>query len=131
MQWNTPDLIYLCALFVSHELQYEAHGHTHMLCVTRFGERFPPMTTAYDRELGELMWETVREQQMEDHYKEGVYVHLSGPSYETPAEARFLRMVGADAVGMSTVPEVIVARHCGIRVLGEGPDPRWSGCVLS
>ena len=77
------------------------------------------MTAAYDRELGVLMSRTAHELQMDDYYKAGVYVYLSGPSYETPAEARFLRMVGADAVGMSTVPEVIVARHCGIRVVGK------------
>lgn len=48
-----------------------------------------------------------------------MYVHISGPNYETPAEARFLKQAGADVVGMSTAPEVVVAKHCGMRVLGE------------
>lgn len=51
--------------------------------------------------------------------QEGVYVHISGPNYETPAEARFLGLVGGDTVGMSTAPEVVVAKHCGMRVLGQ------------
>ncbi|KAL5467629.1 hypothetical protein EMCRGX_G031888 [Ephydatia muelleri] len=84
----------------------------------RFGERFHSMSTAYDGDLRKLMRTTASELAMGEYFREGVYVYLSGPNYETPAEARFLRMVGADAVGMSTVPEVIVARHCGIRVLG-------------
>ena len=87
--------------------------------ICRFGERFPPMTIAYDRDLRTLMKATASELQMGEFFREGVYVYLSGPSYETPTEARFLRMVGADAVGMSTVPEVIIARHCGIKVLGQ------------
>ena len=77
------------------------------------------MTTAYDRDLRKLIKATANELHMGEFFHEGVYVYLSGPNYETPAEARFLRMVGADAVGMSTVPEVIIARHCGIRVLGQ------------
>ena len=55
----------------------------------------------------------------ESGLQEGVYVHITGPNYETPAEARYLRQAGADTVGMSTAPEVVVAKHCGMRVLGE------------
>ncbi|MFZ0522537.1 MAG: purine-nucleoside phosphorylase [Candidatus Acidiferrales bacterium] len=82
----------------------------------RFGLRFPDMTTAY--------WKPYREAALAEakrlgiEVSEGVYAALSGPSYETPAEIRYLRTIGADLVGMSTVPEVIVARHMGIRVLG-------------
>jgi purine-nucleoside phosphorylase len=81
-----------------------------------FGPRFPDMSQAYDRELCEKARRVARESGFLLH--EGVYVGLSGPSFESPADLRFLRMAGADAVGMSTVPEVIVARHGGTRVLG-------------
>lgn len=81
-----------------------------------FGPRFPDMSQAYDRALGELARQAARENNLE--LREGIYVGLSGPSFETPADLRFLRIAGADAVGMSTVPEVTVARHGGIRVLG-------------
>jgi purine-nucleoside phosphorylase len=82
----------------------------------RFGPRFPDMTAAYDRGFREM---TVAEGNR-NHIAlyEGVYSALPGPSYETPAEIRYLRAIGADLVGMSTVPEVIAARHCGMRVLG-------------
>jgi purine-nucleoside phosphorylase len=82
----------------------------------RFGPRFPDMTQAY--------WKSYRQFALEEAQKlgievfEGVYAALTGPSYETPAEIRCLRTMGADLAGMSTVPEVIVARHMGIRVLG-------------
>lgn len=81
-----------------------------------FGPRFPDMSQAYDRQLCEMARKVARENGLLLH--EGVYVGLSGPSFETPADLRFLRTAGADAVGMSTVPEVIVARHGGTRVLG-------------
>jgi purine-nucleoside phosphorylase len=82
----------------------------------RFGPRFPDMTTAYDRRFREM---TVGEGNRHSiGAYEGVYAALPGPNYETPAEIRYLRSIGADLVGMSTVPEVIAARHCGMRVLG-------------
>jgi purine-nucleoside phosphorylase len=81
-----------------------------------FGPRFPDMSQAYDRVLCELARKVANENKLVLH--EGVYVGLSGPSFESPADLRFLRLAGADSVGMSTVPEVIVARHGGTRVLG-------------
>ncbi|PWA24891.1 hypothetical protein CCH79_00010103, partial [Gambusia affinis] len=85
---------------------------------TRFGVRFPCMSDAYDRELRALAKETAEEHGCGSFLQEGVYCMLAGPTYETIAECRALQKLGADAVGMSTVPEVVVARHCGLRVLG-------------
>ncbi len=81
-----------------------------------FGPRFPDMSRAYDREYHQYARKTAQEKGFPLH--EGVYICLAGPSFETPADLRFLRTIGVDAVGMSTVPEVIVARHSGMRVLG-------------
>lgn len=81
-----------------------------------FGPRFPDMSCAFDKELRALAHECASEQGFA--LREGVYAQMTGPTYETPAEIRMLRTLGADAVGMSTVPEVIVARHGGMRVLG-------------
>lgn len=83
-----------------------------------FGPRFPAMTVAYDKQLRTVAKETAIELGYQGFMREGVYVHLTGPNYETPSECRYLRLCGADAVGMSTAPEVVVARHAGIRVLG-------------
>lgn len=80
------------------------------------GARFPDMSEAYSRRLRGVAKETAAE--LGVPLKEGVYVGLLGPSYETPAEIRMLRTLGADAVGMSTVSEVIVARHAGLEVVG-------------
>jgi purine-nucleoside phosphorylase len=80
------------------------------------GPRFPDMSQAYDLELQKIARQVAHASGIP--LQEGVYVCLAGPSFETPTEIRFLRLVGADAVGMSTVHEVIVARHMGIRVLG-------------
>lgn len=80
------------------------------------GVRFPDMSTAYNKKFIELAKSVASK--LEIQIKEGVYVGNTGPSYETPAEIRMLRTIGGDAVGMSTVPEVIVARHAGIEVLG-------------
>ncbi|WP_420819429.1 purine-nucleoside phosphorylase [Paenibacillus thalictri] len=82
----------------------------------RLGVRFPDMSEAYNAKLREQAREVAAGMGLT--LREGVYVGLLGPSYETPAEIRMMRTLGADAVGMSTVPEVIVARHAGIRVLG-------------
>jgi len=80
------------------------------------GPRFPDMTRAYDRPLIALAHDIAQKRGIP--LREGVYVGLTGPSYETPAEYAFFGHHGGDAVGMSTVPEVIVARHCGMRVFG-------------
>ncbi|KAM0092342.1 Purine nucleoside phosphorylase [Aspergillus fumigatus] len=85
-----------------------------------FGPRFPPLSDAYDLELrrhAHQAWKAVISENSTRRLHEGVYAFVAGPSYETRAECRMLRQVGADLVGMSTVPEIIVARHCGIRVL--------------
>jgi purine-nucleoside phosphorylase len=83
--------------------------------LTEFGPRFPDMSQPYDRELIKLAHQVAKANKIQLH--EGVYVCLSGPSFESPADLRFLRGIGADAVGMSTVPETIVARHGGTHVL--------------
>ena len=80
------------------------------------GSRFPNMSDAYDSQFRKLAKQIAA--QAGFTVREGVYVSVSGPSFETPAEIRMLRVIGADAVGMSTAPEVIVARHAGMRVLG-------------
>ncbi len=81
-----------------------------------FGPRFPDMSQAYDRDLQRLAREVAAHEGIE--LRTGVYFFLAGPTFETPAELQFLKANGADAVGMSTVPEVTAARHGGIRVLG-------------
>lgn len=82
----------------------------------RLGVRFPPMAGAYNHEYRQLALSVAREQGVT--LKEGIYCGLTGPAYETPAEIRFIERSGADAVGMSTVPEVLVARHAEMEVLG-------------
>ncbi|HJS17155.1 MAG TPA: purine-nucleoside phosphorylase [Anaerolineales bacterium] len=84
--------------------------------IEELGPRFPDMSQAYDRDLMDSARRAAAAEKIQ--LREGVYCALSGPSFEGPADLRFLRMAGSDAVGMSTVPEVIVARHGGMRVLG-------------
>lgn len=95
----------------------------------RFGARFPDMTQVYDKILQDIAYEEAEaiakdrfekglDKEMPHFMWRGVYCALSGPTYETPAEIRMFRLLGADAVGMSTVPEAIAARHQGMRVLG-------------
>lgn len=81
-----------------------------------FGDRFPDMSEAYDKDMIKITEDTANKIGID--IKKGVYMAFSGPSYETPAEVKMSRILGADAVGMSTVPEVIVANHSGIKVLG-------------
>lgn len=96
---------------------------------TRFGPRFPDMSEVYDREFRQIAideanaiaherFEKGKDDGLVDFMNSGIYCALSGPTYETPAEIHMYRQLGADAVGMSTVPEAIVARHQGMRVLG-------------
>jgi purine-nucleoside phosphorylase len=80
------------------------------------GPRFPDMSEAYDSEMRDIAWEVA--QQKGISLRQGIYIGLQGPSFETPAEIRMCRTLGADAVGMSTIPEVIIANHMGMRVLG-------------
>jgi len=84
--------------------------------IDELGPRFPDMTMAYDRDLQKLALESAARLGID--LKTGVYSYCKGPSYESPAEIRALRNLGADAVGMSTVPETIAARHMGMRILG-------------
>jgi len=81
-----------------------------------FGPHFPPMSDAWNKHMGEMLAETAEEENIPLH--EGVYIALRGPSFETPAEIRMAQKMGADAVGMSSVPDCIIARHCGLKVVG-------------
>ncbi|QOT00223.1 purine-nucleoside phosphorylase [Brevibacterium sp. JNUCC-42] len=81
----------------------------------RLGDRFPDMSTTYCKSLAQIAKQVAKETDVP--LKEGVYVAFTGPSFETPAEVKMARLIGGDAVGMSTVPEVIVANHAGIKVL--------------
>ncbi|CAH2244366.1 purine nucleoside phosphorylase-like isoform X1 [Pararge aegeria] len=84
----------------------------------RFGPRFPPMNKAYNYEYRKIAKEVAKELNIQDIVREGVYTCLGGPNFETVAEINMLKLVGVDAVGMSTVHEVITARHCDMNVFG-------------
>lgn len=84
--------------------------------IEEFGPRFPDMSSSYNKDFIKIAKKTAEE--IDIRVKEGVYAMMTGPSYETPAEVKMIRILGADAVGMSTVPEVITANHCGMKVLG-------------
>lgn len=84
--------------------------------IDELGVRFPDMSKVYDRELQEIIRDTAKEQRV--YLQEGVYAQLTGPSFESPADIRMMRVLGADAVGMSTVVEAIAANHMGMRICG-------------
>ena len=96
--------------------------------IDSFGPRFNDMSDAYTRNLRRLAREAANRLGITVH--EGVYAHMPGPSFETPAEIRMLRTLGADAVGMSTVPEVIAAAHAGLRVLGRSARSTMAAGIL-
>lgn len=84
--------------------------------VEELGTRFPDMSEVYDKKLSQIILETARENEV--YLQEGVYTQMTGPSYESPADVKMLRVLGCDAVGMSTVVEAIAARHAGMRICG-------------
>lgn len=84
--------------------------------IEEFGERFPDTSETFDKELSSKLKEVIKKHV--GKVQEGVYAYMKGPTFETPAEIRALRILGADSVGMSTVPEVVVANHCGIKSVG-------------
>lgn len=95
----------------------------------RFGTRFPDMSKTYDREMIAFVEKSAQQKNIK--LQKGVYVGLQGPTFETPAEYGFVRIIGGDAVGMSTVPEVIVARHQGMRVLAVSVISDIGGAEIS
>ena len=109
---------YTCGDIVVIDDQINLMGDNPLIGINddRLGPRFPDMSAPYDRELGDVALEIARRQNFVAH--RGVMVAVAGPNLETRAEYRFLRMIGADIVGMSTIPEVIVAVHAGMRTIG-------------
>ena len=105
-----------CLMMLTDFINMSGHNPLTGRNLAEFGTRFPDMTHAYDVQLMEKCRQAAKA--LGIPLQEGVYMWMNGPTYETPAEIRMARILGADAVGMSTVPETIVARHCGIRVLG-------------
>ena len=103
-------------MLISDHINYSGYNPLIGPNLEEFGLRFPDMTYAYPKDLRDKVKNTARDAGIE--LEEGVYMMFTGPSFETPAEIRMAACVGADAVGMSTVPEAIVAAHCGIKVLG-------------
>ena len=103
-------------MIINDQLSFFAESVLRGPNLDEFGERFIDMSNAYDKEYISLLKDSMME--VISDYHEGVYAYMKGPTYETPAEIRALRTLGADAVGMSTVPEAIVAHHCGIKCAG-------------
>ena len=111
LDWQPGDLM-LITDFINHSGCNPLIGQN----LDEMGPRFPDMSEAYSKRLRDICHEEAR--RVGVSLREGVYMMFSGPNYETPAEIRMARTLGADAAGMSTVPETLAARHCGIEVLG-------------
>ena len=109
--WQPGDL-----MMISDMINYSGRNPLIGANLDEMGPRFPDMSEAFSKRLRGICREQA--QKLGLNIREGVYMWFNGPTYETPAEIRMARILGADAVGMSTVPETIVARHCGIEVLG-------------
>ncbi len=105
-----------CLMLIDDVLNFSGRNPLIGSNMKEFGPRFPDMTYALDPGLKQLAKDTAKK--LDIPLQQGVYCWLTGPSYETPAEIRAFRMLGADAVGMSTVPEIIVGRHSGLKVMG-------------
>ena len=103
-------------MFIDDFINYMGDNPLYGENVDEFGPRFPDMTLAIDREYNALGKICAKELGID--VRSGVYMAFRGPNFETPAEIRFAQTIGADAVGMSTVPEILAARHCGLRVIG-------------
>ncbi len=103
-------------IIINDQLSFFAESVLRGPNLEEFGDRFIDMSTTYDKEYIQILKDVMVE--IMGDYKEGVYAYMKGPTYETPAEIRALRVLGADAVGMSTVPEAVVAHHSGIKCVG-------------
>lgn len=103
-------------MIINDQLSFFAESVLRGANMDEFGERFIDMSTTYDKEYIEILKDIMLK--VTGNYHEGVYAYMKGPTYETPAEIRALRTLGADAVGMSTVPEAVVAHHSGIKCVG-------------
>ncbi len=103
-------------MIINDQLSFFAESVLRGPNMNEFGERFIDMTKTYEPSYIKILKNIMKE--IVGNYQEGVYAYMKGPTYETPAEIRALRVLGADAVGMSTVPEAIVAHHCGMKIAG-------------
>lgn len=103
-------------MVINDQLSFFADSALRGKNLDEFGVRFPSMSQIYDKILSNKLFDIINK--YTNRAQMGIYAYMKGPSYETPAEIKALRVLGADSVGMSTVPEAIVAKHCGIRVVG-------------
>lgn len=120
--WNECDL-----MLISDHINLSGDNPLIGENLTEFGPRFPDMSDAYNRDLRKKILEEAKVAGLT--VREGVYTMMSGPSFETPAEIRFLRIIGADAVGMSSVPEAIVGKQAGLEIVGISFLSNWAAGV--